>query len=213
MLNALRRNTDRSLPREFLEWQVRLRAWTMVQRNGAPHPGVAPVLCVQQPGVGPGVTMHGIICGLLPAAAQLAERTKHFRDLYEQHAGSGARGIYDAGIQYLSGGYYTSPDDFDPTAITSLLPTDAPAVKALQASGRCGLLFYVFDLDDRTEEGRFRCWQVNCRAEVAERGPEFDNVWWHNALFHGKVDNHAVIVFRHESTYETRFGGLDRVDN
>ena len=63
-----------------------------------------------------------------------------------------------------------------PCTITSLLPRDTPAVHALRADDRCALLFYVFDLDDRSEEGRFRCLQVNCRAEVHEDGPLFENV-------------------------------------
>jgi hypothetical protein len=40
--------------------------------------------------------MHAIICGLLPAPAQVEERTAHFRGLYERHAANGARGVYDA---------------------------------------------------------------------------------------------------------------------
>jgi hypothetical protein len=50
---------------------------------------------------------------------------------------------------------------------------------------------------------------VNCRAEVYEDGPLFDNVWWHNAVFHGKLDDQAMIRFRHQSTFDTRFGALE----
>jgi hypothetical protein len=75
----------------------------------------------------------------------------------------------------------------------------------------CALLFYVFDLDDKSEEGRFRCIQVNCTAELHERGALYDNVWWHYALFHGKVDGHVVVQFLHQSTYDTGFGALEVV--
>lgn len=210
MRSIFRRATERPLPHEFLEWQVRLRAWTMRERNGAPHAGVAPILAVQHPGVGAGTTMHAIICGLLPAAEHLADRTAAFRRVYEAHAPHGARAIYDGGIAYLHD-YYVTAAAFDPTTITSLLPAALPAVHALAASPPCALLFYVFDLDDRSEERRFRCWQLNCRAEIHTDGPLFENVWWHNALFHGKVDEHVVLAFRHESTYDTRFGALERL--
>ena len=199
-----------SLPAEFLEWQVKLRKWTAVERHGSPHAGVAPVLCVQQPGVGPGVTMHAIICGLLPEASRLEEKTREFRELYERHAAEGARAIYDAGIEYLKG-YYRSTDDFDAQSITALLAEDSPALRALRASPSCALLFYVFDLDERSEEGRFRCVQVNCVAALHERGAVYDNVWWHYALFHGKVDGHVVVQFVHQSTYDTGFGALEVV--
>jgi hypothetical protein len=207
----LRRFADRPLPPDLLEWQVRLRRWTMRTRNGTPHPGVAPLLCVAQPGLGPGVAMHGIICGLLPAAHRLSASTEAFRALYERHVAQGARAIYDAAIALLAGAY-ESVADYDPSSLTSLLPEASAAVRALRAERRCALLFYVFDLDDRTEEGRFRCLQVNCRAELHDAGPLYDNVWWHNALFHGKVDGHLMVHFRHESSFDTRFGALDRVD-
>ena len=199
-----------ALPAEFLEWQVKLRHWTAVARHGAPHAGVAPLLCVQQPGVGPGVSLHAIICGLLPEAGHLAERTREFRALYERHAVGGARAVYDAGIEYLKA-YYRSPAEFDAQSLTALLPADTPAVRALRASPSCALLFYVFDLDDRTEEGRFRCLQVNGFAELHQAGPIYDNVWWHHALFHGKVDGHVVVRFVHQSTWDTAFGALEAV--
>jgi hypothetical protein len=211
MLSTLRRPTDRPLPPDLLEWQVRLRRWTMHTRNGAPHVGVAPVLCVGQPGLGPGVAMHNIICGLLPAADRLEQSTRTFRTLYERYAAHGARAVYDAGLAHLATAY----DDvaaYDQSSITSLLPEKSPAVKALRAERRCALLFYVFDLDDKSEEGRFRCVQVNCRAELHDSGPLYENVWWHNALFHGKLDGHLMVHFRHDSSFDTRWGSLDRVD-
>lgn len=199
------------MPTEFLEWQVKLRHWTMLNRHGAPHVGVAPVVSVQQPGVGPGMTMHSIICGLLPHPDQVDAKTREFRELYESHADEGARGIYDAGIAYLKR-YYQSAADFDAYTITSLLHKDAAVVQALRANPSCALLFYVFDLDNRTEEGRFRCLQLNCHAEVHDGGPLFDNVWWHNAVFHGKLDDQVMLRFLHRSTYDTRFGGLEAVE-
>lgn len=211
MLRKKMLSTDRPLPTEFLEWQVKLRHWTMLHRHGSPHAGVAPLCCVQQPGLGPGVSMHSIICGLLPRADALAAKTREFRALYEDHAEAGARAVYDAGIAYLKG-YYHDAAAFDATSITSLLHRDAMVVRALRAMPSCALLFYVFDLDDRTEEGRFRCLQLNCRAELYEDGPLFDNVWWHNAVFHGKLDDQVMVRFVHQSTYDTRFGGLDAVE-
>jgi hypothetical protein len=201
---------DHPLPVEFLEWQVKLRAWTMEHRHGSPHAGVAPLLAVAQPGVGPGVTMHSIICGLLPHPEQVEAKTREFRALYEDNADAGARVVYDRGIEYLKG-YYRSAADFDPASVTTLMHEDTPAVRSLRADPACALLFYVFDLDEKSEEGRFRCLQLNCRAELHRDGPLFDNAWWHNAVFHGKLDDQVMIRFQHQSTYDTRFGGLTRV--
>lgn len=211
MLLKRLRSTDRPLPEDFLEWQVKLRRWTMLHRHGAPHAGVAPLCCVRQPGLGPGASMHAIICGLLPRADAVDARTRDFRTLYETNADGGARAIYDAGIAYLTG-YYRDAIDFDPAAVSSLLHRDTMLVRALRAAPSCALLFYVFDLADRTEEGRFRCLQLNCRAEVHEDGPLFDNVWWHNALFHGKLDQQVMVRFVHQGSYDTRFGALDAVE-
>jgi hypothetical protein len=197
-----------TLPAGFLEWQVRLRAHTATERNGAPHAGVAPLLLVRRPGAAAGVSAHSIICGILPHPDQLAAKTKDFRRIYEEAASLGAREVYDRGLTYLKD-YYRDPEDFDPWSLTTLISTDLPALKALKADGRCALLFYVFDLQDKTEIGRFRCLQVNCRAEVLETGPVFENVWWHNTLFHGKAEGCAVVHFRHESTWNTRFGQLE----
>lgn len=203
-------NSDAPLPVDLLEWQVKLRAMTMHQRHGSPHVGVAPLLAVRQPGVGLGVSMHAIICGLLPSADRLAGSTAEFRALYEEHAGEGARAVYDRGIEYLKD-YYRNAADFDRTSLTSLLPRDTPVVHALRADPQCALLFYVFALDDTSEEGRLRCLQVNCRAELHADGPLYDNVWWHNTLFHGPLDDHVMLRFVHQSTYDTRFGVLDEV--
>jgi hypothetical protein len=104
--------------------------------------------------------------------------------------------------------YYRNAADFDATSITTLLPKTAPAVRALEAEPRCALVFYVFDLGADSEVEKTRCLQVSCRAELHTSGPVYDNVWWHNALFHGKLDEHVVVRFRHERTDDTIFGGF-----
>jgi hypothetical protein len=196
------------LPVSFLEWQVALRAWTMEARNGAPHAGVAPLVTVRAPGSALGVISHSIICGLLPR--DLDEKTKSWRAMYETGIAEGARAVYDRGIESLKR-YYKSAADFDPVSVTTLLPTDSPLVKALRAEPKCALVFYVFDLTDRTEVGRFRCLHMDCRASVLDGGPVYDNVWWHNTLFHGPAEDHVVIHFQHLATWDTRFGRLEPV--
>ena len=207
---SLRSDGVRAFPADFLEWQVALRRWTMVQSHGAPHAGVAPLLVVRQPGMAVGVSAHSIICGILPRAEQLEAKTREFRDLYESGIGAGARAVYDRGIEYLKS-YYQGAADFDPAAITTLLPRKLPVVDALRAEGRCSLVFYVFDLTDRSEVGKLRCLHVDANAEVLESGPVYDNVWWHNTLFHGPADEHVVVHFRHRATWDTRFGAFDEV--
>ena len=63
---ASRGPRTRRCPTEFLDWQVELRLWTMEQRNGAPHAGVAPLVVVRRRASAPASTAHSIICGLLP---------------------------------------------------------------------------------------------------------------------------------------------------
>jgi hypothetical protein len=182
----------------------------MRERGGKPHVGVAPILTVRTPGIGSGHSAHSIICGLLPAEPILARKTEEFRGLYEQHTQRGARAVYDAGLAYLEK-YYERADDFDATAITTLLHEDLPAVRELAAHPDCSLLFHVFDLDDRSRIGRLRCTQLHCRAELLRSGPVYDNVWWHNTLFHGPADAHVVVCFRHQVSYDTTFGRLERL--
>jgi hypothetical protein len=205
---ARRTHEIRPLPEGFLDWQVKLRLHTMQERHGAPHAGVAPLLSVRRPGAALGVATHSIICGLLAEPAQLAERTKEFRALYEESVAAGARAVYDRGIGFMKD-YYREAKGFDTTSLTTLLPKSVPAVEALRAEPECALVFYVFDLTDRSEIGRFRCLQLDCTAEVLEHGPVYENVWWHNALFHGRVDDHVVIHFRHLRSWDTRFGALE----
>jgi hypothetical protein len=196
------------LPASLLEWQVALRAHTAQERNGAPHAGVAPLLLVHRPGVPVGTAAHSIICGILPRPDLLAGKTADFRQLYESRITGGSKEVYDRGLEYLKT-YYRTPEEFDDASFSTLLGKDLPAVQALRADGRCALVFYVFELQDRTEVGRFRCLQVDCHAEVLESGPVYDNVWWHNTLFHGKAEEHVVIHFHHEATHDTRFGGFE----
>jgi hypothetical protein len=207
---SLKSDATRPLPADFLEWQVALRRWTMLETHGAPHAGVAPLLVVRQPGMAVGVSAHSIICGILPHADRLEAKTREFRTLYEEGIGNGARAVYDRGIAYLEN-YYQSAADFDPAAITTLLPRKLPVVDALRAESRCALVFYVFDLTDRSEVGKLRCLHVDANAEVLESGPVYDNVWWHNTLFHGPADEHVVVHFRHRATWDTRFGAFDSV--
>ncbi len=198
------------MPRELLEWQIAVRRFTMDERNGAPHAGVAPLVTVRQPGSVLGVVSHSIICGVLPSAALLLDSTKEFRSLYESRIVDGARDVYDAGVDYLKR-YYARVDDFDACSITTLLSSELPVVDALRAEPRCALVFYVFDLSDRSEVGRLRCLQMDAIAEVLEEGPVYDNVWWHNTLFHGPADASVVVQFRHVDSWDTRFGRLERV--
>ena len=203
-------NPTRNLPEGFLAWQVALRRWTMEQRSGAPHAGVAPLVSVRHPAAPLGVISHSIICGILPHASQLARKTQEFKELYEAHVGEGSRAVYDRGIDYLRG-YYRSADDFDPASLTTLLPAKLPLVDALRADPRCALVFYVFDLTDRSEIGRLRCIQIDCDAEVFTRGPVYDNVWWHNTLFHGAADEHVVVHFRCRAAFDTVFGSFEEL--
>ena len=203
-------DSKRPLPQAFLEWQVALRKRTMLEDNGAPHAGVAPLVVVRQPGLALGVSAHSIICGLLPRQDMLAAKTAEFRELYESGIGEGARVVYDRGIEYLKP-YYEDADDFDPHSVTTLLPRKLPLVDALRAESRCALLFYVFDLMDRSEEGRFRSLHLDCEAAVLDGGEVYDNVWWHNTLFHGPADEHVVVHFRHRRSWDTRFGAFDEV--
>lgn len=202
--------SPRPMPQEVLEWQLAVRRFTMQERNGAPHPGVAPLVMARRPGAGLGVVSHSIICGVLPSPDRLHDATKEFRALYESRIAQGSRDVYDAGIAYLKG-YYERVDAFDPESITTLLPSDLPLVEALRATPECALVFYVFDLTDSSEVGRLRCLHLDTVAEVLEDGPVFDNVWWHNTLFHGPADGTVVVHFRHVETFDTRFGRLERV--
>lgn len=199
------------LPEEFLAWQVELRKRTMEENRGAPRPGVAPLVTVRRPGSLLEVSTHSIICGILPRPEDLEQKTREFRELYEGLAAEGAKAIYDAGIEYLRG-YYRDPRSFDTDSITTLLSEDSELVRALSAESRCQLVFYVFDLVDRTPAGRFRCLQLDCEAELHREGPVFDNVWWHNTLFHGKQDRSVVVRFRHRATHDTAFGKWEKVD-
>lgn len=209
-MSARSASETRPLPHEFLDWQVRLRAWTAEARAGSPHIGVAPVLVVRMPGIEPGITGHGVVCGLLPRADQLERKTEEFRSLYEGGIGRGARHVYDRGLEYLRG-YYRTTDDFDPESITTLLPEDAAVVDALRADPRCGLLFHVFEPRSDAPGAPVRCQLLEGVAEVHAAGPVYENVWWHNALFHGFADGHVVLQFRHQRTLDVRFGALSEV--
>ncbi len=88
----------------------------------------------------------------------------------------GAREVYDRGLAYLRD-YYRAAEDFDAETLTTLMGSHRPVVKALRAEPDCALVFYVFDLHDTSETGRFRCQPLNCRAEVHVAGPVFDNAW------------------------------------
>jgi hypothetical protein len=184
----------------------------MFDQNGAPHPGVAPLVLARQPGLALGVSAHSVICGLLPRADLLAAKTREFRTLYEDAIAEGSRKVYDRGIAYLKG-YYAGAETFDPTSITTLLHRKLPLVDALRAESRCALVFTVFDLVDRSEEGRLRCLHLDCSAEVLERGDVYDNVWWHNTIFHGPADEHVVVHFRHRASWDTRFGAFDSLSS
>ncbi len=205
-MNSFDKGPD--MPREVIDWQVDLRMHTMEERAGAPHAGVCPLVTVRH-GRGPAdFTSYSIVCGLLPHRDVLEEKTKEFRQLYEEHQGLGARALYDAGLEYLKG-YYTDASKFDAASITTLLPEDAPVVDALKKTPECGLVFYVPDLTEQRDVLKFRCLHMEAFAHVLDSGAVYDNVWWHNTLFHGMAEDHVVIHFRHRATWDTRFGRLE----
>jgi len=67
----------------------------------------------------------------------------------------------------------------------------------------------VFDLTERSRIGRMRCTHIDCEAEVLQSGPVYENVWWHNTLFHGPAEDSVVIHFTHRSSWDTAFGQLE----
>ena len=205
-MNSFDKSPD--MPREVLDWQVELRRHTMEERAGAPHAGVCPLVTVRHGRGAADFTSWSIVCGLLPAQPVLYEKTKEFRQLYEDHQGLGARALYDAGLEYLKP-YYDDASSFDGASITTLLSKDTPVVDALRATPDCALVFYVPDLTERREVLKFRCMHMETRAYVLESGAVYDNVWWHNTLFHGMAEDHVVVHFRHRKTWDTRFGHLE----
>ncbi len=200
--------TPRPLAKEFLDWQVALRLHTMQERKGAPHMGVVPTVTVKRPGTELGVTSHNIVCGLLPREDLLEAKTAEFKALYDETSGEGAKALYDRGIEYLLD-YYQQADIFDPDSITTMLAEDTALVTALRAEPACALVFNVFDTAAPQQLGAPRCHHIDAVAEVLTEGPVFDNVWWHNTLFHGKASEAAVIRFRHLRSWDTCFGGLE----
>ena len=201
----------RPLPPEFLAWQVTLRLGRWSEQHGAPHAGVAPLVVVRPPGVALGASVHSIICGLLPRPD--AARREDARSSASSTRPASPRAPRRLRPRHRVPEATTTPT---PSPSTPAQHHDAaapklPLVDALRAESRCALVFYVFDLRDRSEVGRFRCLHLDCRAEVLERGPVYDNVWWHNTLFHGPADDHVVVHFRHEASWDTRFGRFDRV--
>jgi len=200
------------LPSEFLDWQVELRRWTVSERRGMPHPGVMPLVLVPNGDHEAGVAAHSIVCGLLPRADLLEAKTKEFRTLYEEASPLGKDELFERGLAYLAG-YYAGSDVFDPASLTTLIPADSTLARALADDPTCALLFHVFEMGDGTRDkapgGDVRCQQLACRAELLRDGPVHDNVWWHNALFHGSAEGHVVVRFRHARSYDTAFGRLE----
>ena len=140
----------------------------------------------------------------------LDAKTAEFRETYERSIRDGARAAYDAGIELLQS-YYSDVESFDPCSLSTLVSEDSAVVHSLRAEPRCSLLFYVFNLERQTELDRFRCIQIDARAEVLRSGPLFENVWWHNTLFHGKAEHSVVIHFRHVRSVDTAWGGFQVV--
>lgn len=198
----------RPLPKEFLDWQIALRLYTMQERRGAPHMGVVPIVTVKRPGTELGIVSHSIVCGLLPREEVLEAKTREFEALYDETSSQGAKALYDRGIAYLLD-YYARADAFDPDTVTTMLSGDAPLVTALRAEPRCALVFNVFDTSAPQNLGAPRCTHIDAIAEVLTDGPVFENVWWHNTLFHGKASSVAVLRFRHLRSWDTGFGGLE----
>ena len=177
----------------------------MKERNGAPHIGVIPLVFVRRPGVAVGGTAHSVVCGLLPERSSLESRTAEFRSLYEEGVQKGARHVYDSGIEYLKN-YYDSRECFEPDTLTTLLPKESDLVRALRVDPQCALVFHVFESHVKEKIFNPRCQQIDAIAELHEEGPVFENVWWHNTLFHGMADDHVVVGFRHQKSWDTRFG-------
>lgn len=199
----------RPFPSEFLDWQVKLRHWTVTEKGGMPQPGVVPLVLVRAADHPLGAVAHSVVCGLLPRKELLEQKTKEFRALYEELTPEGKDVVYQRGLAYLRDYYAAGPEAFDPASVTTLLPADTPLVKALRADPRCALLFHVFDMSNTAPGGAIRCQQLACRAELLTEGPVHDNVWWHNTLFHGPAEGHVVVHFQHERSFDTRFGRLE----
>lgn len=199
------------LPTSFLQWQVSLRLRTMLEEGGAPHAGVAPLLTVRAPQAPVGSITYSIICGVLPAPDALAAKTAEFKALYDENIEQGARHVYDRGLEYLKSYYQQPLSAFDPDTITTLMNEDSPLVAALEKDPRASLTFYVFNLRSREELDKLRCHHLECQVEIHKNGPVYDNVWWHNTLFHGKADNMVVLRCRHLRSYDTRFGRREEI--
>lgn len=204
-------NTVRPLPASFLKWQIDLRLRTMLEAGGAPHAGVAPLITVRSPEAPAGSITFSMICGVLPAPALLEAKTAEFRAMYEEGIVHGARHVYDRGLEYLKSYYRQEPSAFDPDTITTLMSQDSPLVAALKDDHRAALTFYVFNLRDRGELDKLRCHHIECHVEIHRSGPVYDNVWWHNTLFHGKAEDSVVLRCRHLRSFDTRFGRLEEL--
>ena len=192
----------------FLEWQVGLLRWSMVEHHGAPHIGAVPLLLVNRLGMGLAVSGHSIAIGLVPRAPRLIASTDRLRELYRARRDGDSSDARRNEILYLRE-YYQDTADFQPRLITTLLAADVAAVELLAESPPCSLVFRVFELKDRIEDGQMRCMQIECEAQIVRSGPLFEHVYWHHALFHGTADDHVAIAFRHVASYQTALGAFE----
>lgn len=199
------------LPAGFLSWQVELCAWTVRERMGVPHAGVAPLVLVDRRDTEPRVSAHSVVCNLLQNERHLEPTTLAFREIYERHINDGSRAVLDAGLVYLEH-YYGAPDRFDQDSLTTLVPARSVLATGLRAAPECALVFHVFDLDSRAPGVPVRCQQLFCTSELHVDGPVYENAWRHNALFHGLVDDHVVVRFRHRHSFEGHFGRWERFE-
>ena len=191
-----------------------LRAWTMDARNGSPHVGVAPLLTVAQPGRRPGRRDAQRSSAACCRAADRLDAIPPSSAASTSAAPRAARARSTTAASSTCSATTSDVDAFDPTSDhLAAAERCRRACEALRADA--ALRARLLRLRPRRQV-RGAAASAACRSTAAPscttQGPSTTTSGGTTRSSTGSSTDHVMVRFRHESSYDTRFGALDRLD-
>jgi hypothetical protein len=175
-MGTLKGISNAEMRRQFLAWQCRIRQISARDHGGRPLPGMRPRVLARD-----GVEILAAMTVLL-VPERPRESLAFFK--FQVQRTSEPRDAYEAGLRYLSGGYYQEPERFK-DEMTAVFAPQSPVARRMLRDRQCLLAF-------EQSGQRYTMLCTARRLPVPDMAREC--ALWHNRIFNPALSADSVVI-------------------
>ena len=175
-MGTLKGISNAEMRRQFLAWQCRIRQISVRDHGGRPLPGMCPRVLARD-----GTEILDAMTILL-VPERPRESLAFFK--FQVQRASEPRDAYEAGLRYLSGGFYQEPERFK-DEMTAVFTPASPVARRISRDRKCLLAF---------EQSGQRYTMLCTVRRLPDRDMARECALWHNRMFNPSLPFDSLVL-------------------